>query len=328
VMRALLGTTVGFLVGSLILVPIGTHTTLLWFVLPVAILFAGFAPTAISFAAGQAGFTLTLVILYNIIQPAGWRVGLVRVEDVAVGCAVSLMVGVLFWPRGAASALGQALAEAYADSARYLAGAVDFGMGRCDRGTPARSVPTDEALRAAAASRRLDDTFRGYLAERGTKAVPLAEVTGLVTGIVGLRLAADAVLDLWQRDDGPGGDRAAARSELVARSAQVTGWYEALAASLADGGDVPNPRPNDEAANKRLIDAVSHDLRGGDGRATGTAVRMIWTSDHLEAARRFEVTLVGPAQAAAKQGALRPHGRASFPWVRHPARPAVETATP
>jgi hypothetical protein len=68
-------------------------------------------------------------------------------------------------------------------------------------------APTDEAIRAAAAARRLDDTFRSYLAERGAKPVPLAEVTSLVTGVVGLRLAGDAVLDLWQHDDEAGGDR-------------------------------------------------------------------------------------------------------------------------
>jgi hypothetical protein len=39
----------------------------------------------ISFAAGQAAFTLVLVILFNIIAPAGWEIGLVRVEDVALG---------------------------------------------------------------------------------------------------------------------------------------------------------------------------------------------------------------------------------------------------
>ena len=36
-------------------------------------------------------------------------------------------------------------------------------------------------------------------------------MTSLVTGVVGLRLAGDAVLDLWQPDDAAGGDRAAAR---------------------------------------------------------------------------------------------------------------------
>jgi hypothetical protein len=55
-------------------------------------------------------------------------------------------------------------------------------------------APTDEAIRAAAAARRFDDAFRSCLAERGAKPVPLAEVTSLVTGVVGLRLAGDAVL--------------------------------------------------------------------------------------------------------------------------------------
>ena len=75
---------------------------------------------SISFAAGQAAFTVTLLILFNVVQPAGWSIGLVRIEDVALGCAVSLVVGLLFWPRGAAAALRRALADAYVDSARYL----------------------------------------------------------------------------------------------------------------------------------------------------------------------------------------------------------------
>src|SRR4029077_12098703 len=107
-------------------------TDLLWFLLPLAILVAGVAPAAISFAAGQAGFTVVLVILFNIIQPGGWKVGLLRIEDIALGCAVSLVVGLLLWPRGAAAALRKAIAEAYADSARYLASAVEFGVLCCD----------------------------------------------------------------------------------------------------------------------------------------------------------------------------------------------------
>ena len=167
--RAMLGTVAGFIAGAALLVGIGTNTTLLWFLLPLAILLAGVAPAVISFAGGQAAFTLTLVILFNIIQPTGWRVGLVRIEDVAIGVGVSLVVGVLFWPRGAAAALRQALAQAYADGAGYLASTVRFGMSRGDPGTPALPAPAGDAARAAAASRRLDDAFRTYLAERGAE---------------------------------------------------------------------------------------------------------------------------------------------------------------
>src|SRR6202035_6040488 len=141
----------------------------------------------------------------------------VRIEDVAIGISVSLVVGVLFWPRGAAPALRQALARAYADGAGYLASTVRFGMSRGDPSTPAPPALAGDAARAAASSRRLDDAFRTFLAERGAKRFPLADVAGLVTGVAGLRLEADAVLDLWRGDDGPaGGDGATARHEILA----------------------------------------------------------------------------------------------------------------
>ena len=139
--RAILGTVAGFIVGAALLAGIGTNTTVLWFLLPAAVFLAGVAPAVISFAGGQAAFTLTLVILFNIIQPTGWRLGLVRIEDIAIGVGVSLIVGVLFWPRGAAAALRQALAEAYADVAGYLASTVRFGTSRGAPGTPALPAP-------------------------------------------------------------------------------------------------------------------------------------------------------------------------------------------
>jgi uncharacterized membrane protein YccC len=311
--RGLLGTIAGFVIGAGLLALIGTNETRLWALLPVAILIAGVAPAAISFAAGQAAFTLTLVILFNIIQPAGWRIGLLRVEDIAIGCAVSLLVGLLFWPRGARAALRRALAEAYSDSSAYLAGAVDFGMSRCDPRKVSPAAPTGDAVRAAAASRRLDDAFRGYLAERGAKPLPLAQVTSLVTGVAGIRLAADAVMDLWQRDDGTAdGDRAAARHELLTATELVRHWYDDLAGSLTGARQLPQPLAHDKVADGRLIQAVRQDLRGTDGRASATAVRMIWTGDHVDAVRRLQSAVFDPARAAAS-AQIRGRERAGRP---------------
>jgi uncharacterized membrane protein YccC len=312
VMRALLGTVAGFIIGAALLLAIGTNLTLLWFLLPLAIFFAGIAPAAISFAGGQAAFTLVLVILFNIIQPAGWRVGLLRVEDIALGCAVSLVVGLLFWPRGAGAALRQALAEAYTQSADYLASAVSFGMLRCDGSKRVPGAPADEAVQAAAASRRLDDAFRTYLAERGAKPLPLADVTRLVTGAAGLRLAGDAVLDLWQRDDCQSdGDRAAARREILNTTERVRNWYVDLAGNLLSGNQLREPLPHDKIADGRLVDAVRHDLSGDDGKASATAVRMIWTADHLDAARRLQEAIVPAAQSAARRRRLVAAARGS-----------------
>jgi uncharacterized membrane protein YccC len=302
--RAVIGTTVGFVIGGGIVALVGTSTAVLWALLPFVVLLAGLAPATVSFAAGQAAFTLTLMILFNLLAPAGWRIGLVRIEDILIGGAVSLAVGLALWPRGAGPALGRALSSAYADSVSYLTGAVAYGLGRCDSGGSTPGPPVEQAAQAAAAARRLDDTFRGYLAERGAKPMAMAEVTALVTGVAGIRLAGDAVLQLWDGDGADGGDRAAARRELLSGSDRVRGWYARFAESLVGRGAVPEPLSADSVADARLVDAVGHDLRDRDGRATASAVLVIWTGDHLDAVRRLQTMLVGPAQEAVDQNAL------------------------
>jgi hypothetical protein len=172
----------------------------------------------------------------------------------------------------------------------------------CDVTTPAPRTPSAAATRSAAASRRLDDAFRSYLAEGGAKPVPLADVTSLVTGAAALRLTADAVLDLWQRDEHQAqGDRAAASTQLQATSRQITGWYDGLSASLAHDVAVPSPLAQDEDAEAHFVEAVRHDLVDADGNANATAVRMIWTGDHLDAVRRMQAVLADPARAASDQ---------------------------
>jgi len=296
VLRGILGTVAGIVVGGVLVTLVGTDQTVLWVLLPISILVAGLAPAAISFAAGQAAFTLTLTIFFNIIAPVGYRIGLVRIEDIALGCAVSLVFGLLFWPRGAASALGRALAEAYGSTGVYLARAVRYGVHRCERGVPSLPRPASESTQAAAASRRLDDAFREYLAERGRKQSDLATVTALVTGVVAPRLAADAVLALWEREDGSlGGDRSAAGRELGHDAEVVADWYARLGAALAGTASPPDAATRDAAAEERLVDAVRRDLDGQANMTSPTAVRMIWTGDHLDALRRLQPTLLGPA---------------------------------
>ncbi|HEY1672955.1 MAG TPA: FUSC family protein [Streptosporangiaceae bacterium] len=326
VLRALLGNLAGFIIGGALILGIGTNDTVLWILLPIAVLIAGFAPAAISFAAGQASFTITLVILYNIIAPAGWKVGLIRIEDIAIGCAVSLVVGLLFWPRGAASGLGTALAGAYADTARYLGSAVNYGVVRCDGVLPPTPAPRADQQRAAAAGRRLDDAFRSYLAESGVKHLPLPEVATLITGVTVLRLSADAVVDLWSRDDGAqSGNRTAARNEVLAEVGQVTAWYQAMATALTGSGEVPTELPPDPAADARLVDAVRHDLTGQDGQGTATAVRMIWTSDHVAVARRLQSRITEPVRVAV---AVRQRTQKVFPAGRRRRATEPSPATP
>ncbi len=127
-------------------------------------------------------------------------------------------------------------------------------------------------------------------------------MAGLVTGVAGLRLEADAVLDLWQRGDGQAdGDPAAARQEILGTAERVTGWYDGLATTIVTGGELPQPLAHDKAADSRLVRAVRRDLLGDDGTASATAVRMIWTGDHLDVARRLQAAIISPARATAGQ---------------------------
>jgi len=182
-------------------------------------------------------------------------------------------------------------------------------MGHCDGSATAAGAPVRDAADAAAASRRLDDTFRTYLGERGAKALPLAEVASLVTGVASLRLAGDAVLDLWKRTASVDGDRTAARAELMASAERVRDWYDDFAGSLIGRGAVPDPLIADEGGDGRLLDAVSHDLVSTSGQASATGVRMIWTGDHLDAARRLQSVLVPPARAALGEKSVSETGR-------------------
>ena len=101
--QAVLGTALGFAVATVVIVVIGGDTAALWVVLPFTAFLAAYTPGALHFAVGQAFFTVFIVVLFNLIEPEGWRTGLVRVEDIAVGVSISLLVGVVLWPRGRAT---------------------------------------------------------------------------------------------------------------------------------------------------------------------------------------------------------------------------------
>ncbi|MGH3176912.1 MAG: hypothetical protein ACRDPF_23980 [Streptosporangiaceae bacterium] len=79
----------------------------------------------------------------------------------------------------------------------------------------------------------------------------------------------------------------------------MTGWYDALATTMSTGGELPQPLAHDKAADGRLVRAVRRDLLGDDGRGSATAVRMIWTGDHLDVVCRLQAAIISPARAAA-----------------------------
>jgi uncharacterized membrane protein YccC len=308
VSRAVAGTTVGFAIGAALISIVGTNTGPLWAVLPLSVLVGGLAPIVFSFAVGQAAFTVTILVLFNIIAPQGWRLGVVRVEDVVLGCAVSLGVALLFWPRGAGAQLRAAIGDAYALAGQYLAEAVDFASACCSFTGAPPVPPSHLADLAADATRRLDDAFRTYLAERGAKPAPLVEITNLLIGSAALRLTAEAVLELWRGSDPPvPGTATEVRVELVAKTNRVRSWFDELARSLTSGAEIHEPLDVDVDARQRFIAALGDDLASRDGRAA-TAVRLVWSELHVLAAIQLQRNIVDSARIVVntQQPALSP----------------------
>jgi uncharacterized membrane protein YccC len=282
IVKALTGTIEGIIIGSIIIGLLGTHHVVFWILLPFAICFTGFAPSAISFAAGQAGFTMTILILFNIVEPMGWTIGVIRIEDVALGCAVSLAVGLLLWPRGASATLRTSIADAIDQSVNYLHSSVSFGLSRCDAATHAADDPAVARLAAQAAARRLDDAFREFLSERGSKTVSLGDVGTLIAGVTAVRTTADSIQDLWSAHDvKASSDRQVVREALSQGTQSVADWFAELSSVLV-GGQVTLSDPKDfNVSLQELVNTVRNDLSDVEGSGTAVAFKIVWTDDYL-----------------------------------------------
>ncbi len=278
--RALLGTVAGFVIGALLLLVIGTGTAALWIALPVAVLVAAYAPGTLPFAAGQAAFTVVVSVLFNLLQPIGWQIGVLRLEDVAIGCAVSLLVGLLFWPRGAGTLVADDLADALRTSGSYLTDAASWALGL------RASVPP--ATAAINASVRLDDAIRGFLAEQGAKKVPKEDLWRLVTGALRTRLTAHSLAGL----PSPGDCADSLRAMLSEQADQLAAWYDHLASRLdrTDHGAVPLLNPPEFRDPLTLEGVRVVDL--------STA---LWVSEHLKHLTPRLAELVEPAKVMAAQ---------------------------
>lgn len=107
----------------------------------------GLAGTVVGFVVG--------VVLFNLLAPVGWKVGLLRIEDVAIGCAVSFAVGVLLWPRGVAGVPHRPGQQAAGQGRPVDAGQrLRPAAGRRGRAGPAHGTDPPAALVALACRRK------------------------------------------------------------------------------------------------------------------------------------------------------------------------------
>ncbi|MGO9924777.1 MAG: FUSC family protein, partial [Mycobacterium sp.] len=230
VVQAVVGTSLGIILGAVLVGAIGVQPVVLWLLVPITVFGSTYLPRFVSFTAAQALGALSLLVMLNITAPAGWRIGLLRIEDIAMGAAVGMAASLLLWPRGATAAVS-ALIEAGLDvNVRYLRAAVL-------RVTRPGSAATEASLAALShdavvGSRRVDDAVRHYLSETGSGANLRTPVVTAVNRATWVRLAADMIADI--RTLPPTGGCLAVRAVLDAHLDFVT-------AQLSGASDTKSP---------------------------------------------------------------------------------------
>jgi uncharacterized membrane protein YccC len=237
--QALAGTAIGVGVGGLFAALSGKDPVVMWVALPVTVFLAAYAATTVGFVLSQAAFSVNLIIVFNLISPSGWQVGLVRIEDVAAGAAVSIVAGVLLWPRGARQELARSVASFYRALAAYLGRGFDQVLG-------AEAAGDIEVLRrqAVSARDRAGEGLQVLLSERGVKHLEQQTAAALVNAGNQGMLAADALsvvaTDLGYRAESCADGAAAIRTEVRALQAQLTDLADRL---VDDRGVDGKPKP-------------------------------------------------------------------------------------
>jgi uncharacterized membrane protein YccC len=195
VVQAVVGTALGIVVGGLLVAAVGVEPVAQWLLVPITVFAATYLPRFVSFTAAQAVGALNLLIILSLTIPTGWRLGLLRVEDIALGAAVGMGASLLLWPRGATAAVSALIDAALDVDVRYLRAAVlRVTRGQSEEGTDADLAALSHD--AVVGSRRVDDAVRHYLSETGSGADLRTPVVRAANRATWVRLAADMIADI------------------------------------------------------------------------------------------------------------------------------------
>lgn len=129
-----LGTVAGLVIAAAVLaeVPRG------WWDVPVLLILAPLIPalTPRGYGYQTAAITPVILLLSDVLNREGTGLLLPRLVDSLIGCAIALVAGYLLWPESWHTRVGDRLAGAVEDTARYVEAA--FGPGAVDPAARAR----------------------------------------------------------------------------------------------------------------------------------------------------------------------------------------------
>jgi uncharacterized membrane protein YccC len=301
--QAIVGTTGGALLGTALAILVGDHLGIYWALLPLSAFAATYLPTAVSYLVGQAAFTTFVVVVFSIAAGPSVLTGVTRLEDVLLGIAVSLVVGLLLWPRGVLAQVRTTLADALDAVAAHLLRCVEALLGQAGD-----DDVTATRRRAADASSRAYEAFDLALVQRTPGRLHLTAWARLAGTGLHLLQAADMIDFLrQQRAVGVGPDEvdgppdvlagtpfapvaaAAARAEaadLQRTAERLRALRDQRAPGLEVDDDLPLPPGGAVTATTRDLDAgVVRTFAGWSHRADRgigpDALLVSWAADQL-----------------------------------------------
>jgi hypothetical protein len=235
-LQAAVGTGIGFGVTTVLITSFGVDAVVYSVLLPLVIFAAFYLPATISFVAGQACFTMVIVVLFNLLKPAGWSVGLVRLEDVLVGAAIGLVIGLAIWPRGASAELARVSGRLIVAGSAYATTTIGHlvegdadAAGGMDLGTQALDGPVGLAAVEA------EDVFSQYLAEPHQSNAPVLAWSSVMATAHQLWFGA-SVAGLIPVAAGARSTMPDLRREILASSSRLEATCRNVAAALVDEG--------------------------------------------------------------------------------------------
>jgi uncharacterized membrane protein YccC len=272
--QAFVGALLGFAVvaGGILLV--GGDTSALWIALPITAFLAAYTPGAVHFVVGQASFTVFIVVLFNLVEPLGWRTGLVRVEDIGIGVAISLVIGVVLWPRGAHAAARLTFARMLRTASSLFVASLDHLVLTGEAGVgdvPTAADVAEARTRAVAARDRAISSLEDLSVERGGGQVDPDSWVALLEVAIITTLAGDGLERMAA--DGPLDGCAEARAALGSAASAVDVALEGLSRHL----EAPPITAFDPPATDELRTCMTEAaLAGGD-----LPIRLLWAREFV-----------------------------------------------
>jgi uncharacterized membrane protein YccC len=237
--RAFAGTLAGALVAALLLTIVGGDTVVYAIITPPLMVVAFAIGPVFGVAAGQAGFTVVISMIFAQLAASNWHLAETRLADVLIGGLVGAVIGVAVWPRGGGGEIRRAAARNLDGAADEIVATTGYITGE---GGPAQ--PSAELVRLVAL---FDQTYTQYRLEP-TDTGPQPDWLTVV-GVVH-RVVRDATI-LRERypDRGPL-PWAQIEAHVRASAADVAGGFRALAR-----GEAPGPTERAAAHRQALLAA-------------------------------------------------------------------------